>query len=681
MHPALHNPIALLTLLQDWANAGWIRNLDLALAATLHQRCPTTSAPALLAAALTSQQAGRGHLLLDLATTLAQPDTVIAPVEDNTDDKKATPDTLGTVLRGLPLEQWTGSLTASPVTGTGPGNQPLVLDGHRLYLRRYWRHEQAITRHIQSRLSQPVTLAAQRLRDLLDQLFPPQAQRPAGAEWQKLACALAARARFSVITGGPGTGKTTTVIRLLALLQALALESPDGRTLRIRLAAPTGKAAARLNESIAAQVGQLELADIPDADIIRAAIPTSVTTLHRLLGARPDTRAFAYNRLRPLPLDLVVVDEASMIDVEMMAALLEALPPRAGIVLLGDKDQLASVEAGAVLGSLCSRAAQGHYTPDTRDWLGKVTGEAIADSLVDARGRPLDQVVGMLRYSHRFASDSGIGKLARAINAGDAETTRATLADARYQDLDQVQLTGPDTTALLHLACEGGGRQAPGYRLYLETLHSRRPTDDASREALDTWAADILAAHGTFQLLCALRRGAWGVEQVNRRVEAHLAKSGLITLPEFGSGQWYEGRPVLVTGNDYGLQLMNGDIGIALRVPVTPGQPENGKRLRVAFPGEQGSIRWVLPSRLQHCETVYAMTVHKSQGSEFRHAALLLPDAASAVVTRELVYTAVTRAARHFTLLLPDRAVLDAAVRRPTERASGLFRLTPGTDE
>lgn len=678
MHAALDDPTALLALLKRWTDAGWIRDLDLALAATLHQRCPTTPAPALLAAALASQQAGRGHLLLDLKTTLERPLAVMPMREIEAEEAQKQADSLSAVLEGLSPKQWADFLASSPVAGGCSGAEPLVLDGQRVYLRRYWRHEQTITGHIESRLSAPMARDAARLGALLNQLFPPKAHRPDGAEWQKLACALAARARFAVITGGPGTGKTTTVIRLLALLQALALESAEARPLRIRLAAPTGKAAGRLNASIAAQVGELDLSELAGGGTVRAAIPTTVTTLHRLLGARPDTRAFAYHRLRPLPLDLVVVDEASMIDVEMMAALLEALPPQAGLVLLGDKDQLASVEAGAVLGSLCSRASRGHYTPATRDWLGQVTGERISDLLVDGQGRPLDQAVGMLRHSHRFASDSGIGELARAINTGDTQRTHDTLNDAAFTDLARVTLTGPDTTALLRLACEGHATDsAPGYRNYLDVLRAERPADDAGREELDAWASAILAAHAGFQLLCALRRGPWGVMQLNQRIEADLAKRGLITLPEPGMGQWYEGRPVLVTGNDYGLRLMNGDIGIALRVPVTPGQPENGKRLRVAFPDEQGAIRWVLPSRLRHCETVYAMTVHKSQGSEFRHAALVLPDAANPVVTRELVYTAVTRAARHFTLLLPSPAVLDTAVSRPTERASGLFRAIP----
>jgi exodeoxyribonuclease V alpha subunit len=675
-HAWLRSGAAMLDLLQQWAAQGWIRDLDLALAQALHQHRPDTGAPTLLAAALTSQQAGRGHLLLDLDAALARPDALIAPAEAAETDTRL-PTRPGQLLGDYSADAWARALGDSAVVGSGPGPEPLVLEHGRLYLRRYWRHERTITREVEARLARAMPRDEERLQELLTLLFPQQEGRPAGAEWQKLACALAARSHFAVITGGPGTGKTTTVIRLLALLQALALERRDGRTLRIRLAAPTGKAAARLNESIAAQVGGLDLAGLAEAEAnaIRASIPTSVTTLHRLLGARPDTRKFRHNRLRQLPLDLVVVDEASMIDVEMMAALLEALPPQAALVLLGDKDQLASVEAGAVLGSLCSRAMEGHYTPETRDWLERVTREQIGADLVDTAGRPLDQAIGMLRHSHRFSSDSGIGQLARAINAGDVAATAGALEQPRFTDLHHLPLSGIDDPALLRLARSGHSGEAPGYAACLAVLQEQRPPDDAPREALDAWAWSVLQAQTGFQLLCTLRRGPWGVEGLNARIEGHLARQGLIDLPAAGAGHWYEGRPVLVTGNDYGLQLMNGDMGIALRVPVTPGQPGHGMRLRVAFPGGDGdrSVRWVLPSRLQQCETVYSMTVHKSQGSEFRHAALVLPETHNAVVTRELVYTAVTRAAHHFTLLAPNPDVLQTAVRHPTERASGLF--------
>jgi hypothetical protein len=250
-----------------------------------------------------------------------------------------------------------------------------------LYLRRYWTYEQRIRAGIEARLSRPLTLPEDATRTLLDRLFAEEnADTP---PWQRIACALAARRAFAIVTGGPGTGKTTTVVRLLALLQGLALEA-GGPPLRIRLAAPTGKAAARLNESIAGQVASLPFDRLPGGeDALRPAIPTQATTLHRLLGTRPDSRHFRYHAGQPLPADIVVVDEASMIDVELMAALLEALRPDARLIMLGDKDQLASVEAGAVLGDLCRHAREAHYTPQTRAWLEGVTGARLPEDLVD----------------------------------------------------------------------------------------------------------------------------------------------------------------------------------------------------------------------------------------------------------------------------------------------------------
>ncbi|HSH50065.1 MAG TPA: exodeoxyribonuclease V subunit alpha, partial [Halomonas sp.] len=424
---------------------------------------------------------------------------------------------------------------------------------------------------------------------------------------------------------------------------------------------------------------------------LHAAIPTEVSTLHRLLGARPDTRRLRYHRHHPLPLDVLVVDEASMIDVSMMAALLDALPPQARLVLLGDKDQLASVEAGSVLGDLCARAEAGHYTPATADWLGAATGQTLPNGLIDANGQPLDQAIAMLRKSHRFTADSGVGRLAAAINFGDehAADRHAALSEilaAGYADLSHLRLKSDDRTRLARLAVGGHPEGFPGaaahpapeqvqppvgYRHYLEVMRERRPAADGDATAYDSWAREVLAAHGRFQLLCALRRGPWGVEGLNDSVREALEKDDLIDTAG-GLRQWYAGRPVLVTGNDYGLGLMNGDIGIALDPP----HPEDDRRrlLRVAFPAGDGSdrIKWVLPSRLKAVETVFAMTVHKSQGSEFDHTALVLPDAPNPILTRELIYTGITRARHWLTLVEPGRGQLHDAAQRRVVRVSGL---------
>ncbi|WP_304526783.1 exodeoxyribonuclease V subunit alpha [Halomonas sp. I5-271120] len=668
----------MLELLRQWRDAGWIRALDCALAEFLSQQHPNTPPPVLLAGALASHLSGRGHLLLDLGEACRHPGAVVTMADvAATDQAPALPPTA--ILETLDPASWRDTLADSElVTLSGASEtqrRPLVLDGQCLYLRRYWRFEADITRAVEAKLAQRRDIDDAQLATILEQLFPAGASGPQ-PDWQKLACALAARTQFSVITGGPGTGKTTTVVKLLALLQAMALQGEARRPLRIRLAAPTGKAAARLNESIASQVTRLPLADVPHGEQVRSAVPTEVTTLHRLLGARPNTRKFRHHRFNPLATDLVVVDEASMIDVEMIASLLDALPPHAGLVMLGDKDQLASVEAGAILGSLCAQAAEGHYRQDTADWLAKVAGAAPESEYVCDPARPLDQSIAMLRHSHRFGQDSGIGQLARAINHNQPAQVSKVLADTSLTDVHRLALTEINDTALETLVMDGVAGRGHGYAHYLETLQHERPADDAEQDVFDAWAAEVLAAHSQFQLLCALREGPAGVEELTPRIEARLVISGHLQADAANGAQWYEGRPVLVTGNDYGLRLMNGDIGIALQVPVDTneaGAPVMG--LRVAFPAGDGSgdIRWILPSRLQRVETVFAMTVHKSQGSEFTHAALILPDSPTPIATRELFYTAVTRARELFTLVETRQEVAQQVVRAQIQRASQLF--------
>ncbi len=659
----LASPAGMQSLLARWAEMGWLRDLDAVFARFLSREVPDASPLLLLAAALTSHQLGRGHACLDLGATLADPAFVLSlPPEGAADDAQGDfPPLPAYVLAGIKLEEWQAALTQPHLVSDGPGDTPLVKIGDRLYLRRYWQYEQDVRAGIRRLLEFGADLPVAALRATLKTLFP-DASPGLGPNWQKLACALAARCAFSIVTGGPGTGKTTTVVRLLALLQSLALDKPvDARPLRIRLAAPTGKAAARLNESIAGAVDKLPLDGLANSEAVRRSIPVVVTTLHRLLGSRPDTRHFKYHAGNPLALDVLVVDEASMVDLEMMAAVLAALPSSARLILLGDKDQLASVEAGSVLGELCARAQDGHYTPATRDWLQSVTGQSIEPGLVDPDGTPLDQGVVMLRHSHRFSADSGIGQLASAVNAGSPGQVREVLAKG-FGDLAVVSLRNESDPTFRNLVIEGGG--AAGYRNYLETLVERKPSINAGQAEFDEWALDVLKAHANFQVLCALRRGHWGVEGLNQRIARLLQEAGLISAAE----GWYCGRPVLVTRNDYGLGLMNGDIGITLELPG----PDGKLGLRVAFPSGEGDIKWVLPSRLQAVETVYALTVHKSQGSEFTHVAMVLPDTLNPVLTRELIYTGITRAKSFFTLVKAGN-VMEQAVERRVQRLSGLM--------
>lgn len=693
-------------LLDHWQQREWLRPLDVGFGRLIRTLTEEQGEPApplvMLLAALVSHQVGRGHVCVDLANLLQDADATLALPPDDV-EPAATANEIGTpapgdVLAQINLNDCLEALERASAVSDGSLTSPLVLNGTRLYLRRLWRYERQIAEGIHTRLAltsplaDPDSDAATALGEALTILFG----SGSDVDYQQLACALAARNRFAVITGGPGTGKTTTVVNLLAALQSVASQSPqrDGRKYRIRLAAPTGKAAARLNESIGGAASRLPLDRLPGR-VTLDDIPTRVTTLHRLLGSRPDTRQFRHNRDNPLLVDILVIDEASMVDVDLMASVFDALPPTAQLILLGDKDQLASVDAGAVLGELCQRASAAHYTPDTANWLGSVIGCTLPDTLLDPAGYRLDQAVAMLRKSYRFGEGSGIGKLAEAVNAGSLDSAMLTACrEATFDDV--IWLNGgtprsaPEET-LERIADhvisgtpeafrnQGQGRQVNarplpppvGYGHYLSLLNQHRLTADSGRDEWDALARQVLQAFSDFQVLCALRKGPWGVDGINELVAQRLLAHRLIPRAE----GWYAGRPVLVTGNDYNLGLMNGDIGITLAVPWDrdgDGQPKS--TLRVAFPAADGSddIRWISPSRLQQLETVYAMTVHKSQGSEFNHTCLVLPDRLSPVMTRELIYTGITRARNWFSLITGDTGVFQDSVKQQVVRASGL---------
>ncbi|WP_457977274.1 exodeoxyribonuclease V subunit alpha [Ectopseudomonas composti] len=663
--PALRDRAELFDLLSVWSERGWLRELDRALAQLFAELDPDASPLLLLGAALASHQLGQGHVCLDLAATLANPDFTLSLPPEGEDAQEAMilP---SQVLAGLSLDSWLAACVGSTLLESD--GAPLVLSGTCLYMRRYWNYERQvagnIARRLQASAAAPSDLTA-RLASLFPEPLVVESKRL--TDWQKLACAMAAQGHFTLITGGPGTGKTTTVVRLLALLQEAAMAT--GEPLRLSLAAPTGKAAARLTESIGAQVQSLAL-----EERVREQIPTLVTTLHRLLGSRPGSRHFRHDAANPLPLDVLVVDEASMIDLEMMSSLLDALPAHARLILLGDKDQLASVEAGAVLGDLCREAESGGYSEATRTWLESQTGERLDDPALVSGDKALAQHIVMLRHSRRFGSGSGIGRLARAVNQGNAQVARATLA-AGADDLHVLRLSGEQDRALERLLIDGQGSdesRPQGYAHYLQLMQTQRPAPEAGEQAWDDWAGAVLAAFDQFQLLCAVRKGAWGVEALNERIAEALVRRGLL---EQAHG-WYEGRPVLVTRNDYSLGLMNGDIGIALRLPEPPEVPGAPTRqvLRVVFPRNDGSgaLRHILPSRLSAVETVFAMTVHKSQGSEFAHCALILPDSLNPVLTKELVYTGITRARHWFSLIESRAGIFEQAVQRRVERRSGL---------
>lgn len=656
--------------LDQWAEAGWLRRLDAALAAFLAECDPEAVPAVLVAAAVLSQMEGRGHTCLPLGHVVSPPVALLA----GPPEAQAAVHALWAELPAT-LGEWVRALRASRVVrearhGEDTG-QPLVLGGSEsapvLYLRRYWDYECRVARQLRQRVSERVPVDEGVTRTWLDQLFPALQPAPArvgakGAapvtDWQKLACAVALRARLSVITGGPGTGKTYTAARLLALLFAV---DADAQRLRVALAAPTGKAAARLKQSIDASLAQLQdaLGERIKLNELTQRVGAA-RTLHALLGARPDTRQFRHNASHPLDVDVLIVDEASMIHLEMMAALLDALPSSARVIFLGDKDQLASVEAGAVLGDLCRDAERGCYEPETLRYARDVAGQDLDLIYQDHSGAApmLAQQTVMLRESRRFGGP--IGKLALAVNQGDVRASLSILSQDKTGAVCNLAAPGPDVA--VQLALQGRPHAEGGYAEYLQVMAAR--PDAADEAAHAHWVRRVLTAFDRFRLLCAVREGDWGVAGLNRAVQQALASAAWLKP----SGEWFEGRPVMVTRNDPTLGVFNGDIGIALR-PVTRGAP-----LRAYFM-DGPDIRSVSVSRLAHVETAFAMTVHKSQGSEFRHTVLVLPPYGLGMLQRELVYTGITRAREAFTLVSPDAGALASAIQHPTQRASGLLSL------
>ncbi|WP_082568882.1 exodeoxyribonuclease V subunit alpha [Rhizobacter sp. Root1221] len=631
-----------LAALKAWADAGSVRHLDHMFARFMAERAPHDPAPVLMAAAMLVHMEGRGHTCLVV-------DELVSRAHELLGWTDLALEAWDTVAARLPRQtaHWLAALRSSPVVGhEAAGSEPLVLSGERLYLRRYWLDEQRVGRQVARRVAAHDTVDEAVARRWLDALFPP---APA-FDWQKFACAVALRARLSVITGGPGTGKTYTAARLLALLWAV---DPAPARLRIALAAPTGKAAARLKQSISTALADLQAKvgdTLPLTDWVSHL--ESARTLHSLLGARPDTRRLQHDAAHPLDVDVLLVDEASMVHLEMMASLLDALPPNARIVLLGDKDQLASVEAGAVLGDLCRGAEEGRYDTETRRYAEAVSGQRLPDAYAGG-GPALAQQTVMLRESRRF--EGAIGQLALAVNEGATARATVLLRDARHAgELAWVSDTSAHGAVRLAVA---------GYRPCLDLLRDR-PAADEQHAA---WAHAVLTAFDRFRLLCAVREGEWGVAGLNEAVLAALAQQKLLSP----RGEWYEGRPVMVTRNIASAGVFNGDIGIALRAPG------EGAPLRVYFL-EGDAVRSVGVSRLPDVETAFAMTVHKSQGSEFEHTVLVLPETPSRVLTRELVYTGITRARKRFTLVTGRERAFAEALAQQTRRYSGLLDVLAG---
>jgi exodeoxyribonuclease V alpha subunit len=564
--------------------------LDVELARGLCALAAPQDDAVLFAIALLSRHVAAGHVCLPLAD-LATPERL-----------------LGVEHAGLAgvwpaLQPWLERIQASPLCDPNVPTSPLVLDAaQRLYFRRHYACEQSLAALLSTRAARTVPADEARVSARLSHHF---AHSEPG-DLQRTAAELAARRALCVISGGPGTGKTSTVVRILAVVIEEALAA--GQVVpRIALTAPTGKAAVRLQSSVLKE--KQRLAAEPS---VLAAIPETASTIHRLL-AQSAVRDRSEVSVQPeqLPVDLLLVDEASMVNLELMAQLLAALPEHARIILLGDRDQLASVEAGAVLGDICAVVRSGD--------------SALAQSIVQ------------LTRSYRYGMNSGIAELARAVQAGDAERALEILDDPRYPDVTLQDYDLPGTLARSVLK---------GYRPYLGALAQ---------------PSEALRLFDGFRVLCAHRQGERGVVALNRELARLLMREGLI---QFNEGQFL-GRPIMITENDYRTQLWNGDVGVI--------SSEEGTRFAY-FLGADGTQRRLGIGRLPPHESGFALSVHKSQGSEVDVVSLVLPAEPSRILSRELVYTALTRA-RQRVEIHGSRDVLRAAVTHAVARNTGLQAL------
>ena len=607
--------------LKACVNAGSPREVDWYFARWILQMTGGKDEMVALAAALASWRVSEGDVCVDLTRFAGS--LLFAENGEN----------IG--LQAPDIELWIKALEGSPAVGKSDDyGCPLILEGQRLYLTRYWWYEKNLADELLRRAVKWADYNPKRLKEGLDRYFPE--DEGGDVNWQRVAASIALIKRFCVISGGPGTGKTTTVTGILALLHQ---QNPD-KPLRVRLAAPTGKAAARITESVRNTCEKLRL----DKQTCMV-IPTEAMTLHRLIGVSPSRSNPFHGPKNPLDIDALIIDEASMIDLPLMYHTVSALPEDAHLVLLGDKDQLASVEAGSVFADLCA-ASDGHgYSKDLSEKLRSLcrlqeTPQAVASPLYDC--------VVLLRKSYRFSEKSGIGKLATAIKRGD--DPGSILLEKDKKNGNQLGRDGD-------LAYLSPTRAEFHERLREEAVKHYAPLFEVSdvKEALNRL--------DTFRVLVALKKGPTGVEGINRMIQNALFEKGLIPVR---SGAFH-GCPILITRNDYTLNLFNGDVGIMWS------DKEHGETLRACFLQSDGRIKKVIPHRIAAYEHAFAMTVHKAQGSEFKRVLLILPFEDARVLTRELLYTGITRSRSSVEVWGPME-IIRKCVSRPSIRASGLAR-------
>jgi len=599
-----------MSALDRWLREGWLRPIDHALGACLQRLTPGTHDAVALAAALASRALAFGHSRVpldrigDLFGEIA-PDRV--PPLPGRDD-------------------WEARLRESAyVSDDGASGRPLVLASGAIALRRYHDYEARLAAALRA-LSGPVDPApdATWLRERIAALFPADTTAP---DKQALAAALAQIERVVLLTGGPGTGKTTTVARILVL--AVEAAERRGETLRVALAAPTGKAAARLAEALRESYEHLLAHGRIDA-ALRDALPGAASTLHRLLGSRPDSVRVRHDATNPLAADLVVVDEASMVDLPLMCKLAGALKPSARLILLGDRDQLPSVETGDVLAALCDSAGDGKAWPDR---IARPLAAALgADVATRAGESALTRVE--LERSHRQSASLDLSAMSASIRGGDGASVVSGLRASAYRGVHWH--TGRDAA----LAAFVLDHALPHYR--------------AIAAASDV--ASALAMLRRHRVLTAVREGDAGSRTLNARIALALQKTGA------REDAFFHGRPVMIRENSYRHGLYNGDVGLVWI--------DADGNARVWFDTDAGPRAW-LPAALPAHESAFALTVHKSQGSEFDDVLLALPDKSVRVASRELLYTGITRARRSLTLWANEN-VLSEAVARRAQRWSGL---------
>ncbi len=604
-------------LLGGFNAAGVLVGADVHVARRIAALAGETDESVALAAAFAVRAPRLGHVFVDLERIH---ETATVDVDDPVD------------LAALAWPQrvdWIARVGASPLVGD---DRPLRLEGSRLYLDRYWSEERQIAADLVA-LAEPAAVDSAVLADGIRRLFVGDDRE----DDQRVAAAAAVLQRLAVVAGGPGTGKTTTVARMVALLEEQSA-AEGGRPPLVALAAPTAKAARRLQEAVHAEAEGLDVAE----EIRTRLLALSASTLHRLLGWRRDSHSrFKHDRGNRLPYDVVIVDETSMVSLSLMARLVEAIRGDARLILVGDPGQLTSVEAGAVLGDIVGPAAEGlRISAAGRTAVSSASGVAV--DAAQASGA-IGDGIAVLRHIRRFGAP--IQRLAEAIRVGDADGSIAALREDSDEIL-WIEADAADAGAGDAFAPVRDGAVAVG-----------RAVSGAARDGDAARALKRLAA---FRVLCAHRRGPYGVATWMARIESWLAGS----IAGFAlDGPWYIGRPLLVTQNDHAIRLDNGDTGVVVASETT-GRP-------VAAFKRQDDIVTFSPTRLAAVETVYAMTIHKSQGSQYETAAVVLPDPASPLLTRELLYTGVTRAQTRLILAGTEDAVR-AAVLRPVARASGL---------